>query len=98
MHKIIKIVTILFSICILWIIYLANTGTNSLFFSFIKSIPLGDKFGHFFLFGSLTYLLIIVLKFRAIEFKNLYFYYGALLVMTFVIIEEFSQNYFIYNI
>lgn len=80
-----------FFVFILWILYLANTGGNSLFFDFIRSIPYGDKLGHMGLFGFLTLAVVVGSKFRAFQFGKLNVYYGAALVTFFAIGEEFSQ-------
>ena len=42
MHKLISILSILFLGFITWIIYLANTGQNIIFFEFEGSIPYGE--------------------------------------------------------
>ncbi len=93
MYKLISIVGLLFFIFILWVICLANTGINSVFFDFIKTIPFGDKIGHFILFGTLTFLCIILLKFRSFQFFRIKIYHRVLFVTVFVLIEELSQNY-----
>lgn len=81
---------------ILWVIYLANTGQNSVFFQFIASIPYGDKVGHFCLFGLLTLATNLAFRFKSVSFFSMELFLGTLLVLSFVIIEEFSQ-YFIPN-
>ena len=81
---------------ILWVIYLANTGQNSVFFQFVASIPYGDKLGHFCLFGLLTLATNLAFRFKAFQFYSIKLFLGTILVSSFVIIEEFSQ-YFIPN-
>ncbi|WP_019027439.1 VanZ family protein [Colwellia piezophila] len=86
---------------ILWVIYLANTGQNSVFFQFVASIPYGDKLGHFCLFGLLTLATNLAFKFKSltifsIKLYSMKLFLGTILVSIFVIIEEFSQ-YFIAN-
>ena len=61
----------------------------------VKSIPFGDKIGHFFLFGTLSYLGNITLKFRILRLGNLKLYIGTAIVLGFVIIEECSQIFII---
>jgi VanZ family protein len=68
-----------------------------MFFDFVNTIPFGDKLGHFFLFGSLTLLTIITLKFRFFDFELFSIYYGVVFVSAFVIIEEFSQTFITYR-
>ena len=91
MHKKISLLGIVFFLFIIWIIYLANSGLNSIFFDFVKTIPFGDKLGHFILFGSLTFFATIILKFRTFSIGKFHIYYGFTFVSAFVIIEEFSQ-------
>ena len=93
MQKLITIIGFAFFFFILWIIYLANTGTGSIFFDFVNTIPFGDKLGHFLLFGSLTFIGIIALKFRFFYLVNIKIYYGVAFVSAFVICEEFSQTF-----
>jgi hypothetical protein len=80
-----------FTAFILWIIYLANTGGQSIFFEFVNAIPYGDKLGHFGLFGMLTLLLNFTCKLKTIKVRSAQLYVGALLVLTFAVIEELSQ-------
>ncbi|ALO34530.1 trypsin [Colwellia sp. MT41] len=79
---------------ILWVIYLANTGQNSVFFQLVARIPYGDKFGHFFLFGLLTLATNIAFRFKSFPLFSRELFLGSILVFIFVVIEEFSQ-YFI---
>ncbi len=92
----IPLLSISFFSFILWVIYLANTGQNSMFFRFIAAIPYGDKLGHFCLFGGLTLLANFALRLKVVKLGSLSLYWGTILVSAFVIIEEASQ-YFIPN-
>ncbi|UJF21522.1 VanZ family protein [Shewanella sp. OMA3-2] len=78
---------------IIWVIYLANTGGNSIFFDIIKHIPYGDKVGHCLLFGVLTYLANLTLQFNTIRLGSLPLYMGSCLVGLFVLVEEMSQGF-----
>ena len=78
---------------IIWIIYLANTGGTSIFFELIKHIPYGDKVGHCLLFGTLTFLANITLKFKTIKLGRFSVYIGSCLVAVFVLGEEISQGF-----
>lgn len=86
-------IAITFFAFILWVIYLANTGSSSVFFGFIRSIPYGDKLGHICLFGFLTLVTIVGSKFRGFSFGKFKLYYGAVLVGIFVVGEELSQAF-----
>ena len=91
--KTIRIISLLFFLFILWVIYLANTGNNSVFFDLVKSLPFGDKIGHFLLFGSLNFIGILSLKFKTLSFKAIKIYKATLFIILFVLIEEISQNF-----
>jgi len=93
LYKLILTVAFVFFIFILWVIYLANIGGSSIFLDFIRSIPYGDKLGHMCLFGSLTLVTIIGLRFRAFSYGSIKLYYGAALVGLFVVGEELSQAF-----
>ena len=81
---------------ILWVIYLANTGQNSVFFQLVAGIPYGDKLGHFCLFGLLTLASNLAFRFKSFSLYSMEVFLGTILVFSFVVIEEFSQ-YFIPN-
>lgn len=91
MYKLITALAVAFFVFIVWIIYLANTGGSSIFFDLVRAIPYGDKLGHFSLFGFLTLVVVIALRFRTITFGRLNIYYGAILVAVFALGEELSQ-------
>lgn len=91
MYKFVAAIALSFFVFLLWIIYLANTGSDSVFFDFIKTLPYGDKIGHFGLFGFLTFTAIIAFKYRTFACSKFNIYYGFALVAVFVIAEEISQ-------
>ncbi len=94
MYKIISILSVTFLGFIAWIIYLANTAQNSIFFEFVGSIPYGDKLGHFCLFGFLTLGANFAFKLKSYKLLSLNVYLGSIAVFIFVLLEELSQ-YFI---
>ncbi len=55
----------------------------------LGAIPYGDKLGHATLYGVMAMLLNYGLSYRKIKGLQL----GAVLVLTFAILEEFSQIY-----
>ncbi|WP_308367755.1 MULTISPECIES: VanZ family protein [unclassified Microbulbifer] len=93
MPKLTTAISTSFFLFILWVIYLANNGSDSLFFDFVKSIPYGDKIGHFFLFGTLTLTVVVASRFRSFTVGWLNIYYGGVLVALFVLGEEISQAF-----
>jgi VanZ family protein len=93
MNKLLKVIAVLFFLFIAWIIFSANTGRNNIFFNVVNTIPYGDKLGHFFLFGILTLLLNLALRFKRFRlWKRIPL--GTVLVSIFVILEELSQAFF----
>ena len=94
MQKIIILISIVFALFIARIIFLADTGGDSIFFDLVKALPYGDKIGHLCLFGCLTLLLNWAADFRVFKFSRLPVYYGALFVSVFVVLEELSQGFF----
>jgi hypothetical protein len=94
MHKLISLLSVIFLGFITWIIYLANTAQNSIFFEFVASIPYGDKLGHFCLFGFLTLGANFAFKLKSYKLLSFNVYIGSIAVLLLVLIEELSQ-YFI---
>ncbi|WP_417912543.1 VanZ family protein [Candidatus Electronema sp. TJ] len=78
---------------ICWIIWLADTGRSSVFFDLVKMLPYGDKLGHFLLFGPLTFGINTALQFRKARLGRIAVPLGSLLVLCFVLLEEFSQHF-----
>ncbi|BDY04651.1 VanZ family protein [Ferrimonas sp. YFM] len=79
---------------IAWVIYLADTGQSSIFFSLVRQLPYGDKLGHFALFGLLTLGLNLVTGGRSWCCGPLNLYWGATLVFVVAALEELSQAWF----
>lgn len=77
-----------------WIIYQADTGEKIHLFLLVESLPLGDKLGHFWLYGALAFLLNLSLKLRKYHWYGLSVYRGSLLVLVFALAEELSQQFF----
>ena len=94
MHKLVSILSVAFLGFIAWVIYLANTAQNSVFFEFVASIPYGDKLGHFCLFGLLSLGVNFAFKLKSFKLVSVNVYDGSAVVLLFVLIEELSQ-YFI---
>ena len=81
----------LFLIFIGWIIYDADLGRDNIFLSIGEKVPFGDKFGHFFIFGFLCYLLNHVFNKKSVQFFNTNIYLASVLVLVGSFAEEFSQ-------
>lgn len=93
-YIVMKWLTILFTLFIVLIIILADTGQLGIFAGFYR-IPFADKLGHFILYGILT-LLINVTLFRSVPRQNrIWMALSSGLVLILLIgIEEFSQRSF----
>ena len=90
-----KWLAILFTIFIILIIVLADTGTLRHYVGFLYDFPFGDKLGHFLLYGILT-LLIDLALFRSFPDQSpgrLAVKCGLVLALL-IGLEEFSQKYF----
>jgi VanZ family protein len=89
-----KILAIIFTIFIIIIILLADTGRLG-FVAPLYDFPYGDKVGHFILFGFLTFLIILtVLRSHRYTNPKRIAVYWALFLALLITVEEFSQTYF----
>ncbi|WOH36777.1 VanZ family protein [Thalassotalea fonticola] len=85
-----KFIAALFFTFLCVVLFMANTGQQSIVMDIKNSLPYGDKVGHIFMYGSLTFLANYAFKFR--YFGNIKMnQYGAVLVLLFSTSEEFSQ-------
>ena len=80
-----------FLVFIVWVVFLANTGGQSIWFQWVAQLPYGDKIGHAGLFGLLALLLNWVLRFARFSIKGVSFYFASVLVLSVVSLEELSQ-------
>lgn len=79
------------TLCIIYIIYTANTGGSFGLFSMGLRLPYGDKLGHFSLFGTFALIVIIGTNFHISSFRKVKFYTALPLLSTVIVLEEFSQ-------
>ena len=89
-----KWLTILFTLFLLLIIVLADTGNLGIF-GLLYRIPYADKAGHFILYGILA-LLINLTLFRSVLNQNRIWVavISSLVLILLIGIEEFSQRSF----
>jgi len=89
-----KWLTILFALFVILIIVLADTGHLGILQT-INRIPLGDKAGHFILYGILT-LLINLTLFRSVppHRRTRVAVISGLILALLIGLEEFSQRNF----
>jgi VanZ family protein len=91
LNKFVIFLSLCFFAFILWIIFLANTGQDSIFFELVAAIPYGDKLGHFCLFGVLTFGANFAFRLKTLNAYGVRLYIGAIVVFTFALLEELSQ-------
>ena len=89
----IYIITLLFITFIVYIIYAANVGQDILFFKLIEYVPMGDKFAHITLVGTLAFLLNLMLSARTFKIRKTELLLGSCIVFGIMTVEEFSQIY-----
>ena len=87
-----KWLTILFTLFIILIIILADTGNLGIF-AILYHVPYADKLGHFILYGILA-LLINLTLFRSLPSQNRIgvAVLSGLILIVLIGIEEFSQR------
>lgn len=56
-----------------------------------RKIPSGDKIGHFLVYGIMALLLNYSLRFARVSILRTMVYTGSVVVLSFAIIEEFTQ-------
>jgi len=76
------------------IVCLADSGHLYPLIPFFKSIPFGDKVGHFFLMGTFALLVNILLRARTFQALGRRWLLGSAIVFLIVFSEECSQLYF----
>lgn len=83
-----------FSLFLLTLIWLADSGRGQWLFHLARLIPGEDKTGHFVLFGMLSLLVNVVLQSSRLRLGRLSLLKGSVLVAAFAIAEEISQLFF----
>ncbi|MGB1251029.1 MAG: VanZ family protein [Candidatus Promineifilaceae bacterium] len=87
-----------FVIFILYVIYLANSGADHVFFQFVRWVPYGDKIGHLGLIGTLALLVNLAVGDRVVQgwrFGRNPLLLGTLVVSILVVLEELSQLFLV---
>jgi glycopeptide antibiotics resistance protein len=85
----VRVSALLFATGFAVIIYLANTGQGGRYWSFLDSIPFGDKLGHIGLLGAFSLILNLALRCRRCG----PFLLGSCLLLIGMLIEEASQQF-----
>ena len=84
---------LVFFICIVFIIYLADTADHNFAFRLIGNIPYGDKLMHAVLYGVMALFLNFGLKYKSYKFLGFNMQLGAIIVLVFATLEEISQDW-----
>lgn len=79
------------------VVYCADSRAHLHLFSFIRSIPGGDKVGHFLFMGMLALLLNLALACRVVRVAGRTFLIGTIVALTLITIEEISQRFIPYR-
>lgn len=92
MHNFLKsLFPALFFVFIMWIIVEADLDKGNVLIRLAHDVPLGDKMGHFLLYGLLALLLNWALDFRRVNIRARSFLLGSVIVFSFAVVEEFTQ-------
>ncbi|MBU2710160.1 VanZ family protein [Zooshikella harenae] len=92
MFRYIPVVAFFGFIC--WVIVSADSGQQIIFMKMMAGVPYGDKLGHVFLYGVLTWLLNSALNYKLIQLRGKSILLGAVIVFSFALLEEITQLYF----
>lgn len=93
MQKFFIVTAVIFSLFILSIIYHANTDGSMGAMIAVRSVMHGDKIAHFFLFGTLGFVLNLAFSCKTWRWFGISLYRGTALVLLFAVVEEFSQHF-----
>lgn len=80
-----------FLMFIFWIIIQADLGQSIALSKLVRQLPLGDKMGHFLLYGVLAFLVNLAFKNRQIALLGRPVLLGGVLVLVFALLEECTQ-------
>lgn len=81
----------IFTLIIILIIIAADLGLGPFIFTFLNSIPGGDKTGHFVLMGILSFVVNLSLNVSKVRIFSIDVLKGSLIIAVAVTVEEFSQ-------
>lgn len=76
------------------LVLLADSGHGHWLFALAYLIPDGDKLGHFLLFGSLSFLVNLLLRSAPTRLYGFTVMKGSTIIMSIVTLEECSQVFF----
>jgi hypothetical protein len=77
------------------LVWRADSGRAHWLFDLARSVPGGDKAGHFILFGVLAFLVNLVMRAAVVRYGKLTVLKGSAIVVILVTAEELSQLFFV---
>jgi len=86
-----KLLTVFYLLVLIGIVFIADNSKMRHLLFFVYTIPYGDKLGHFFLMGILSFLINLAWSCKTVKLGKLNLLRGSLLVAVLVTVEEFSQ-------
>jgi len=92
--KYIRILTAAFVLLFVFIIFSADRGTMPRLIASLYDYPYGDKVGHIFLMGALSFLVNLNLACRRIRVGRFRLLLGSLVIAVLIALEEISQSFF----
>ena len=92
-----RLVTVIYLALLAGIVLLADNRQYHGLFDGVRSIPGGDKLGHFLLMGLLSFLLNVSFDCRAVRLFGRLLLVGSLVACAAVTLEEFSQIFVRYR-
>jgi VanZ family protein len=93
MYKIGVGLTVVLCGFVAWLIGMENLGQPTVFSSWSRATPYGDKMAHILVFGLLTLAANGVTRLKMISLGRLKLLLGTVLVCLFAVIEELSQHF-----
>lgn len=90
-------ITIIYFLLLICIIYLADHHQYHTLFTVVRSMPGGDKSGHFLLMGLFSFLVNSTLSCRILNVRGRHLLLGSVLVFLLVTLEEISQRFVRYR-
>lgn len=94
MRKVIYILTFVFFAFLAFVAYWADSGTMPALIQSLYDFPYGDKVGHFVIYGIFAFLLNGAFPQKTVILFGRTFPAGALIAVSFAVVEEISQLFF----
>lgn len=76
---------------IAWAVYAADMGQRNVVFTFVRSLPFGDKIGHFCLFGTLCFFATLGTNFHRFTLQQIHIPSATSIILSLALLEEITQ-------